>query len=479
MSWFTKPSVFDWAGCVFQRCGLAVFKMGIYVQMHSMHGLFRSQDLELGRDEDTGGQIVYVLELAKALGELKSVDKVDIITRRIVDTGYPGYSKKIETVTDKVSIVRIECGPKKYVMKVDLWPYLREFADNCKKYVRRVGRVPDVLQSNYADSGYVCSLLSKELKIPQVHTGHSLGIPKMKKLGVNHSNLAEFNKVYHFDKRLAAEQAAIDNSRAIVASTRQEIKEQYSGYKIGKKIEKFKVVAPGIDVKKFHPRSKKKRLSEDQKSIRQMFDNIVDQNFKRKRRTILATLSRLDKRKNVLGLMRLYSRDAQLRRYSNLMIFAETLRGGPEEQKLIRRINSVIRSRNLYDHLALPALHLEYETHVPEFYRYLADKHGIFINPALIEPFGLTVIEAMSCGVPVVATRHGGPSEIISDGENGYLVDPKNPKDVSRKIRKLVKNRELWHQFSERGIKHVKANYTWTAAARKYLKVFRGVESGV
>ena len=446
--------------------------IGLYIQMHSMHGLFRSHDLELGRDEDTGGQIVYVLELAKALGQLKAVDKVDIITRRIIDKAYPGYSKRVEDVSDDVSIVRIDCGPKRYVMKVDLWPHLREFADNCRKYIKRAGRLPDVLQSNYADSGYVCSMLSKELGIPQVHTSHSLGKPKMKKLGVNEKNLAKLNRIFHFDKRLAAEQSSIDNSRAIVASTMQEIKEQYSGYNIGRKIEKFRLVAPGIDIKKFHP-PKKEALSDDQKETRQMFENIVDQNFKRKRRTILATLSRLDKRKNILGLMRTYARDGQLRRMSNLMIFAETLRGGPEEQKLIRRINSVIRSTNLYDHLAIPALHLDYDKQIPELYRYLKEKHAIFINPALIEPFGLTVIEAMACGVPVVATRHGGPSEIIADGKNGYLIDPKNPKEVSKKIRKLVRDRELWHCFSKEGIKHVRANYTWTASARKYLNVFR------
>ena len=91
--------------------------VGLYIQMHSMHGLFRSQNLELGRDEDTGGQIVYVLELAKALGDLKDVDKVDIVTRRIVDPEYPGYSKIVEEVSPKVSIIRIYLVDQKNILK--------------------------------------------------------------------------------------------------------------------------------------------------------------------------------------------------------------------------------------------------------------------------------------------------------------------------------------------------------------------------
>ena len=100
--------------------------MGLYIQMHSMHGLFRSHHLELGRDEDTGGQILYVRYLAIELAKLPEVDKVDIIVRRIVDPDYPGYSDEVEPVVPGVDIVRIECGPEGYIMKVDLWPFLDE-----------------------------------------------------------------------------------------------------------------------------------------------------------------------------------------------------------------------------------------------------------------------------------------------------------------------------------------------------------------
>lgn len=440
--------------------------------MHSMHGLFRSKNLELGRNEDTGGQIVYVLELAKALGQLSQVDKVDIITRRLIDTGYPGYSKKIEKVSDKVSIIRIECGPEKYIRKVELWPYLPQFIENVKKYIRKIRRAPDILHSNYADSGLVCSILSEELGIPQVHTGHSLGIPKMKRLGVNHENARKFNKVFHFDKRIKAEQKVIDHAKAIIASTNEEIREQYSGYKIKRHMAKFRLITPGIDLNKFHPPSKHVP-TEKELSNRQLFQNIIDQNLKYRKRAIITTLSRLDKRKNIYGLIKAYAHDPALKRMANLVIFAETLIGGPEEQKIISKINSTVRKTNLYEHIAMPAVHLEYETQVPDYYRFIAEKKGVFINPALIEPFGLTVIEAMASGAVVVATKHGGPSEIIKHGVNGFLVDPKKPKEMAKLLRKIIRNRQLLNKVSKNGAASARKKYAWETSAKKYLTVFR------
>ncbi len=448
--------------------------MGLYIQMHSMHGLFRSENLELGRDEDTGGQIVYVLELAKALGKLKNVEKIDIITRRINDIEYPGYSKRIEGVSDKVSIIRIECGPDKYLKKVDLWPYIDEFVQNTKKYIGKINRKPDVLQSNYADSGLVCSILSKQLGIPQVHTGHSLGIPKMRKLGVNKSNIEKFNKIFHFDKRLKAERQTIKIADVIIASTREEINNQYSGYKIGKYKTKFRIILPGLDLNKFYA-PRKHELTEEEIETRNLFQNVIDQNLKNPERRIITTISRLDKRKNLHGLIKSFADDKVLQRIANLVIFAKTLEGGGEEQKIIKRINSIIRKTNLYENIALPAIQLEYERQVPEYYRFVAERKGVFVNASLIEPFGLTILEASACGIPVVATKNGGPSEIITDGINGFLIDPKDPKDIAKKIKKLLRHNDLWKQISKNEIKFVRKHFTWQACAKRYLKVFKEV----
>jgi len=100
----------------------------LHLQMFSVHGLLRSQNMELGFDADTGGQIKYVVELGKALSENKGGRQVDLFTRLIRDdTLDDDYSRQVEIVTDKFRIVRIPCGPPRYIRKELLWPYLDEF----------------------------------------------------------------------------------------------------------------------------------------------------------------------------------------------------------------------------------------------------------------------------------------------------------------------------------------------------------------
>lgn len=138
-------------------------------------------------------------------------------------------------------------------MKVDLWPYLDEFLDNGRKYIRQIGRKPDILHSNYADSGLVCARLSKDLHVPQVHTGHSLGKPKMARLGVRNGKCKEMDKIYHFTERFAAEQETIDHSSAIIVSTDEECMFQYNMYDVDTNDSRFHVVTPGVNLNNFYP----------------------------------------------------------------------------------------------------------------------------------------------------------------------------------------------------------------------------------
>lgn len=449
--------------------------MGLYIQMHSMHGLFRSKNLELGRDEDTGGQIVYVLELAKAMSKLKGIEEIEIFTRLIDDENYNGYSEPVEEVTGKVRIVRIECGPRKYMKKVKLWPYLNEFVKNTKKYISKKGRVPDVFQSNYADSGLVCAKLSRIYRRPQVHTGHSLGIPKMKRLGVNRSNYASYDRLFRFSRRIRAEQEVINNSSVIIGSTMEEIKQQYSGYKVRRQMHKFRNIPPGVDLERFHP--PRKKYSEEEQYLYNLLTNVIEQNLKHPERRIFSVLTRLDKRKNLQGLLKAFGDDRALQGMANLIVFSNTLSADSGIQKTIDSINRTIRKKNLYDNIALPGLSLDYGVQVPAYYRFLARRKGVFVNPALIEPFGLTILEASACGVPVVATKYGGPSEIIEDGVNGLLVDVKEHKDISRKLKKLFRNDDLWKSISKNAIANARKNYSWKSTAVKYLGVFEDVVS--
>ena len=103
--------------------------------MISIHGLIRSNDLELGRDADTGGQVLYVIELTKALAQHERVARVDLFTRIIHDTRIDdSYAQPLEPLADNARIVRIPCGPRRYLHKERLWSYLEQFSDNMLRF---------------------------------------------------------------------------------------------------------------------------------------------------------------------------------------------------------------------------------------------------------------------------------------------------------------------------------------------------------
>ena len=114
----------------------------IYIQMFSIHGLVRSENMELGRDADTGGQVKYVIELAKQLSERNEIERIDLFTRLISDKAVSDdYAQPIEQVNNKFRIVRIQCGGKKYIRKELLWPHFDEYIDKTIKFIKRGGPI--------------------------------------------------------------------------------------------------------------------------------------------------------------------------------------------------------------------------------------------------------------------------------------------------------------------------------------------------
>ena len=452
---------------------------GLYIQMHSMHGLLRSHNLELGRDEDTGGQITYVLNLAREFGKLDEVEKVDIITRMIKDKDHPGYYERIEPLAEKVDIVRIPCGGEGYIKKVNLWPHLDEFVENVKRYIEEIGWVPDILHSHYADSGYVCTKISKELKIPQVHTAHSLGRPKMRWMGVDEHNFEEMNKVYNFSQRFKAEQETLNHAACIIASTDQERRQQYGMYDVDINDGRFIVVPPGTDLERFYPFYKSGRESSENIQVRERFQRELEEVLLEPQKPIAYSVGRLERRKNLVGLVEAYGIDRELQQLSNLVIAGGM--GGDDLSGEAGAISKAIHS--LIDKYCLEGKvyirrYVDFETEVPEFYRTVARSKGVFVNPALTEPFGLTIIEAASCGLPVVATDSGGPQEIITNGENGFLVNVGNPQDIAVAIKKLLQDSGLWEKFSKAGRENALRNYTWSGMAKKQMDIFKAILRG-
>lgn len=435
----------------------------LYLVLISIHGLIRGQDMELGRDADTGGQTKYVVDLARALGGCVEVEQVDLVTQRIIDPSVSdGYSRQVEPLSDSARIVRIDVGPDEYLPKEQLWDHLDSFLDNLMLWLNKQPRMPDMVHSHYADAGYVGVRLAKLLAIPLVHTGHSLGRDKRKRLLASGLSAKKIEETYNIARRIAAEEEVLANAELVITSTHNEIDEQYGLYNYYDP-QRMVVIPPGTDMTQFHP------VQSDESCP---FAEKLTPFFRDPEKPLILALSRPDERKNISTLVEAYGEYPALQQAANLLIIAgnrddiRDLNSGA--RRVLTELLLLVDAHNLYGKVAMPKHHKADD--VPDMYRLAAASKGVFVNPALIEPFGLTLLEAAASGLPIVATENGGPVDIVANCENGSLVDPLDKEAIAEALLKLLCDQAAWSRASENGVKGVRAHYTWRAHAGQYLE---------
>ncbi|NNG00838.1 MAG: HAD-IIB family hydrolase [Desulfobacteraceae bacterium] len=450
---------------------------GLYIHMFSLHGLVRAENLELGRDADTGGQIKYVIELGQALSEMEAIGRVDLFTRIISDKSISeDYARAIEPVNDKFRIVRIQCGGRKYIRKEKLWPHLDEFVDKTIKFIKRENALPDMVHGHYPDAGYVAKEISRVFGMPFIYTGHSLGRAKQEKLLNEGLKPEEIEKKYRINQRIETEEDILKYADLIFASTSQEVKEQYGLYR-NHRLPQYHVAPPGIDIEKFYP-FYHDMLPETERTEESMYAQAsvikeLNRFFMYPEKPLILALCRPDKRKNIDGLIKAYGEDPDLQALANLAVFAgirkDISRKEENERDVLTRMLLLLDKYDLYGKMAIPKKH-DFEHEVPELYRIAADKKGVFVNPALTEPFGLTLLEASATGLPVVATNDGGPKDIINNCKSGKLVDVNDLKAMARAIKDILVHEETWDAYSKQGILNTRKYYTWESHAKTYIK---------
>jgi sucrose-phosphate synthase len=457
---------------------------GLYIQLFSIHGLVRGESLELGRDADTGGQVKYVLELARALAERPDVDQVDLFTRLIADKAVSAdYSRSLEPISAKARIVRIQCGGRRYIRKELLWPHLDEMVDKTLRFIKSTGRIPDVFHGHYADAGYVAGELARIFGVPFVFTGHSMGAHKKGKLLSEGFAPEEINRRYHIDHRIRVEERTIRDAEQIIVSTRHEIDKQYGLYE-NFAAGRYLVNPPGIDVETFYPyyapQLGQAFGDETTRQARVVLLRELHRFWVSPEKPFILALCRPDQRKNIAGLITAYGEDKELQAIANIAIFAGIRKNITEmeenERNVLTEMLLLMDRYDLYGKLAIPKKH-DFSLEVPELYRLCADSHGVFVNPALVEPFGLTLIEAASCGVPIVATRDGGPADIIGNCENGILIDPTSTGEIAAACKKILVDRELWDLFSRNGINGVRSHYSWLSHCERTVDAIWKVQA--
>ena len=444
---------------------------GLYICLISVHGLIRGENLELGRDADTGGQTLYVVELARALARRPEVARVDLFTRRVVDPRVDAdYAEPEEDLGDNAHIIRIDAGPEEYLPKERLWDYLNCFVDGALAHIDQLDVTPALIHSHYADAGYVGVRLAHNLGVPLVHTGHSLGRVKRRRLLARGESAATIEKTYAISRRIHAEEEALLAADLVVVSTAQEIEEQYGLYDWADE-EKMAVIPPGVNLERFTPPSEP--FAPPIRAELERFLREPD-------RPMVLALSRPDERKNIATLVEAFGAHPDLRERANLVIVAgnrddiRDMDAGP--RKVLTDLLLLIDYHDLYGVTAYPRHHSSED--VPDLYRLVTHTGGLFINPALTEPFGLTLIEAAAAGAPILATEDGGPRDIIAACENGELIDPLDARGIGERIAALLTDQERWRRYSENGIRLVREHYSWDAHVESYLERVAGLFEG-
>lgn len=496
---------------------LARVPMIFSVVIYSPHGYFGQSNV-LGLP-DTGGQVVYILDQVRALEKemrerlarqgIDTEPDIVVITRLIPEAGNTGCDVAEESIqgTRNARILRVpftrpngEILPQ-WISRFQVWPYLERFAfDSVKALLADLGESPDLVVGNYSDGNLVATLVAEHLGVTQCNIAHAL--EKTKYL---FSDLywRENDDQYHFSAHFTADLLAMNAADFIITSTYQEIAgsettvgqyESYSAYtlpglyRVTKGIDifdpKFNIVSPGADEDVYFPHTESSRrigdLADDiEHLLHGDFPGAVS-SFADREKPMIFLMSRLDEVKNVTGFVEWYGRDPRLRELANVFIIggctdvAES--GDEEERKEIAKLHQLIHDHGLQGHLRWVPKQSD-KVFNGELYRTIADRGGIFVQPALFEAFGLTVIEAMTSGLPTFATIHGGPLEIIEDGVSGFHIDPNHGEAAAARMadffERCRREPDYWKQVSQGGIDRVEARYTWRLYASRLMTLSR------
>ena len=453
----------------------------MHIAFLNPQGNFDPQDSYWTEHPDFGGQLVYVKEIALAMAA--QGHQVDIIARQIIDPAWPEFAAPLDGYPGhaQVRIVRIPCGPPEFLAKEMLWPHLAEWVQGIQNFYQVEGRKPDFVTTHYGDGGLAGAILAQQSSIPFSFTGHSLGAQKMDKLNVNRDNLAEIDARFHFTERILAERISMNHAARIITSTRQEQLEQYSHPAYHGAVDvhddsRFAVIPPGVNRQIFSPET-----GPLDAAIQARLEAALARDLPADRQDLplVVCSSRLDHKKNHLGVVKAFVASPQLRAVANLAIVVRGLddplrqreRLSGEECAILDEIVDLLTQHNLMG--LLTAFPLNSQAELAAAYRVAAARRSVFALTAHYEPFGLAPLEAMSCGLPAVVTRNGGPAESMYDQqggrEYGVLVDPADPADIAAGLFKAMSSPPAWERYHQAGLERVITRYTWARTAEGYL----------
>ncbi len=421
--------------------------------MHIVHlalgGCLAAPPVRYGITADTGGHLAYLLGAALAQARRPGVARIDLVTRAFDEPRFgPAYTQAVERIDAKVHIRRITGGGAAYLEKEDLLAALPELTESFLTLLA-TGPLPDLVHAHFADAAQIALAARERFGVPVVYTPHSLALGK-RECGLGGPGL---------ERRIARERRAIAEADAIIVSSRDEAERQLCSYGAEAAGRTYRV-SPGVYLT---PGGGGTAGAE---ALLAPFLRHPD-------RPLVLAIARPVAKKNLVALVTAFAKTPGLRDIANLAIVAG-LRDGPddgaaEQQTVISELLHAVDAHDLYGRVALPKRHRPHE--VPQLYRLAAATGGCFVNPALHEPFGLTLLEAAAHGLPVVATECGGPCDILGDLRHGTLVDPSDASAIGGAILRTITDfayRNALDAALARGL----GDYSWETYARHSLATY-------
>ncbi len=479
------------------------------VLMVSPHG-WLAQDDVLGKP-DTGGQVTYVLDQALAFEhELRrhyehagvvATPKVAILTRLIPDSEGTTCNVVREKIigTQDSWIIRVPFrNPggeviENWISRFQLWPYLEDFAAESRQMVvtELVGK-PDLIIGHYSDGNLVAHRLAEDLDTTHCACIHAL---EKTKYALSDLHWADLEEDYHFSLQFLADLLAYNSADFIVSSSYREVGgtpsemgmiESYelftmpglfrvqSGF--DPRLARHNIVPPGASPKYFFPFTERSRRIEalTARLTERFLESQPDENgfgeLAHPERPCVFAMARIDRIKNLSGLVEVFGQHESLRNTANLLLITSVNQivdaSDHEEIEEVRKIYELIERYELERQVRWCAARLD-KVETGEIYRLVADGHGVFAQPALMETFGLTVVEAMACGLPVVVTCFGGPAEIVETGLSGEVQNPNQHQKFGDALYRIISDKPTWDRYSSSGIERVESQFTWKRHAQR------------
>ncbi len=382
---------------------------------------------------DAGGQNVHVAALASALARLGAA--VTVFTRRDA----PSLPHAVR-FGPGVEVVHVDAGPARAVPKDELLPHMGAFAQQLDQHWRR--RRPDVVHAHFWMSGLAALEAARPLEIPVGLTYHALGSVKRRQQGCHDTSPRG---------RLTIEARLAREMDLLLATTADEAFELVA---LGAQPSRIDVIPCGVDLEQFHPDAA------DNPDEHRPVDHHRHPGAERRRRVVI--VSRLVERKgigNVITAM------------ADLPDVELLIAGGPPPHLLgadaeAARFRDLAAALGVADRVhLLGALDRE---HVPSLLR----SADVVACCPWYEPFGLVAVEAMACGVPVVASAVGGLAESVVHGVTGMHVPPRDPVAIAQTLAGLLADERLRCRMAVAGAGRAQ-QFGWERIAASTLAAYR------